>query len=121
MKITGLNYNKTNNIGTNSKRKTPISFNAGILVTAKEGKKGLMSHSVSSLNRRINGGLNRILYIGRRIVLIYSEKATPKVKRMANIYDKTAVKGDVGMRFEFIENDTLNLILSDLYGHWDLN
>lgn len=123
MRITSLRYNPTNPINQNhkSKQQSTPAFKCGIIITAKEEKQALMVLSTKGLIIEIGEGLKNTIKVGRRMILCYEKRAKFNAKRMADIYNEISVKGKAGVRFEFVEDEVIDLILPNLYEHWDLN
>lgn len=122
MRITKLGYNPPSPKGKNNKQNQPV-FKGGILVTAKEGKQKFMHITTRGLATEIGGRLKRMIYLEtkRRIIYQWDKESDYLIKIYANALDELFKKENTGIRFEFIEDEALDLMFKNLHGHWDLN
>lgn len=82
-----------------------------------------MHITTRGLATEIGGRLKRMIYLEtkRRIIYQWDKESDYLIKIYANALDELFKKENTGIRFEFIEDEALDLMFKNLHGHWDLN
>lgn len=126
MKITNLSLIKTP-INTNhqNSQKNLNAFSGGILVTSKEEGLPLIEHpAIVSIMKRTANMLPEIIgFTKNRIILRYPQDLNKAVKEFTDDWNKRAQQGIgyLDLRFEFIEDEALDLMSTNKTKHWDYN